>query len=111
MKAVMKSADKSVEPKAMPDEIIEIHAVFQGDVQGVGFRATARHHAVRLGLVGTVCNRADGSVELYALGKRENVEALLSFLRGPQGPGKVSGVIQNEISPLHYYPDFKIKGT
>jgi acylphosphatase len=83
----------------MPEELIEIHATIKGHVQGVGFRVTARHEAIRLGIVGTVRNLADGSVELYALGKREAVQELLKIISGPLGAGKISAVFSEEISP------------
>lgn len=92
----------------MNHELIEIHATIKGNVQGVGFRATARQLANRLGIVGTVRNLADGGVELYALGKKSAVEELIMQLSNPQGPGKVSAVFSEEVIPLHQYPDFKI---
>jgi acylphosphatase len=43
-------------------------------------------HARELGLVGTVSNRADGSVEVQAEGKMTDLERLLEWLRrGPSG--------------------------
>jgi acylphosphatase len=55
---------------------------YAGDVQGVGFRATAaaiarRYPAVR----GWVRNLADGRVELFADGPAASVEALLADVR------------------------------
>ena len=55
---------------------------YSGDVQGVGFRATARaiarrHPAVR----GWVRDLADGRVELLADGPADAVEAFLADLR------------------------------
>lgn len=66
-------------------EDIRLHAVIEGDVQGVGFRAFVQSEAVHLGLRGWVRNRWDGSVEVLAEGSKENLEILLQALyRGPQ---------------------------
>jgi acylphosphatase len=55
---------------------------YSGDVQGVGFRATAasvaRHH---LEIRGWVRNLTDGRVELLADGPVEAVEAFLAEVR------------------------------
>lgn len=59
---------------------VELHALFLGDVQGVGFRATAREIAKRLNLSGTVQNLPNGSVELFAVGSEEALSTLLNEL-------------------------------
>ena len=57
-----------------------------GRVQGVGFRWSARREAERLGLRGSVRNRADGSVEVHAEGPRDAVASFRAWLeRGPRG--------------------------
>ena len=65
---------------------------YAGDVQGVGFRATAaslarRHPAVR----GWVRNLPDGRVELLADGPAEAVEAFLAAVRD-----RMAGSIESE---------------
>jgi len=55
--------------------------VYSGDVQGVGFRATAASIARRHGIKGWVRNCSDGSVELLAEGTDREVEAFLNDLR------------------------------
>jgi acylphosphatase len=87
------------------DEIIELHVVFHGRVQGVGFRYTARHYAKQLNLVGTVSNHPQGTVELYVVGSRLKVEQLLQSL---QNEFHITNVISKEISPKHSYQDFQI---
>ncbi len=67
------------------DEVVRIHAIVTGHVQGVGFRAFTRHHATQKKLQGWVRNRANGTVELEAEGPRNVLEAFLSILHeGPQ---------------------------
>jgi acylphosphatase len=66
-------------------EIVRIHAVVNGKVQGVGFRAFTEYHATQKGLDGWVRNRQDGNVEVEAEGPRPMLEAFLRVLeQGPQ---------------------------
>jgi acylphosphatase len=66
--------------------------VVAGDVQGVGFRWSAREEAVRLGLAGWVGNRPDGCVEAVFEGPSEAVGAMVSWCRGGPRWATVSGV-------------------
>jgi acylphosphatase len=62
-----------------------LRLVIHGRVQGVGFRAWTAHHATGLGLRGWVRNRADGTVELLAIGPPQAVEDLAArCVRGPR---------------------------
>lgn len=56
----------------------------QGRVQGVGFRYWTVGRARKLGLVGWVRNRGDGSVELLAAGTQDSLDSLAAALW--QGP-------------------------
>ncbi|MCX7806212.1 MAG: acylphosphatase [Planctomycetota bacterium] len=58
-----------------------VEVIYDGYVQGVGFRATACSVAAGLAVLGYVKNRWDGTVELVAEGEREEVEKLLSGIR------------------------------
>ncbi len=65
-------------------DILQLHAVVHGYVQGVGFRAFVLRRARSLGLAGYVRNTWDGNVEVLAQGPRPDVESLLGDLhRGP----------------------------
>ena len=56
----------------------------RGSVQGVGYRAFVRRHALDLGLAGHAENLADGRVEVVLEGARTEVEhALIALARGP----------------------------
>lgn len=68
-------ADKS----HLPDKINmkRVHASYHGRVQGVGFRYTVEHIAVRLNLTGWVKNRRDGSVEITAEGEEGQLKLFL----------------------------------
>ena len=51
---------------------------FYGNVQGVGFRYTAKYAARQLGLTGWVYNDYDGSVLMEVQGNPETIEKLIS---------------------------------
>jgi len=76
----------------------EMHALIKGQVQGVGFRATTRYHALTLGLKGTVKNLPDGSVEIYAQGSKNHLEELMKRLN------EEIGSLQIEKSSIEYFP-------
>lgn len=63
---------------------IRRRVLISGRVQGVGFRETCRREAQHLGLVGTVRNRADGSVEAVFEGPAAAVARMIDWCR--QGP-------------------------
>ena len=69
--------------RAQPDRR-RVRIIVRGRVQGVWFRESARQTAVALGLVGTVRNLMDGSVEIIAEGPRHRLEALAVWAR--RGP-------------------------
>ncbi len=66
------------------EEIARLTALISGHVQGVGYRAFARRHAIDLGLAGSAENLSDGRVEVVVEGPRSELEHLLVFLR--RGP-------------------------
>ena len=60
--------------------IVARHIVFSGRVQGVGFRYTAHRIALRYELTGFVRNRPDGSVEMFAQGRAQDVAGCLDAI-------------------------------
>jgi len=64
---------------------LRLHAIVEGRVQGVGFRAFVEQVASELGVTGWVRNRWNSSVEVLAEGSQVQLEALLEALRrGPR---------------------------
>jgi acylphosphatase len=65
--------------------IVGVHLVVSGVVQGVGFRWFVAREANRLGLTGYCRNLMDGTVEVEVKGDRSLVEELIKSLRvGPR---------------------------
>jgi acylphosphatase len=54
---------------------------YSGQVQGIGFRYTAKAVAAGFEVVGTVCNLPDGRVKLIAEGARAELEAFRAAIR------------------------------
>lgn len=79
-----------------------------GRVQGVGFRWSTRKAARELGLTGRVRNLPDGRVEAEVAGEPESLDAFRAWLRqGPPG-SRVSGLVEQEISPVPDWDGFVI---
>jgi acylphosphatase len=80
--------------------MIRRNVIVEGNVQGVGFRWSARQTAHTIGVAGFARNSADGTVEVEIEGEPEKVERMLDWLRtGPPG-ADVSGVTVTDREPL-----------
>lgn len=68
----------------MRDEAARATLLVTGRVQGVGYRAFVRRHALDLGLAGSAENLRDGRVEIILEGPKRDIEhALIALRRGP----------------------------
>src|SRR5438552_5619240 len=83
----------------------------RGRVQGVGFRWFVEREAHLLGIAGWVRNNSDGSVEVLAMGTRDQLAGLRSRLQ--QGPraARVDNVEESESQPLAGVRTFRIEGA
>lgn len=75
-----------------------VRAIVSGRVQGVSYRASTVDEARRLGLVGWVRNKHDGTVELEAEGPPEKVEALLAWCKSGPPAARVDRVAVEELA-------------
>ena len=85
--------------------------IVRGRVQGVGFRWFVEREAHLLGIAGWVRNNFDGSVEVLAMGSRDQLQGLRSRLR--QGPraARVDDVEESEAKPVAGLHSFRIEGA
>jgi len=98
----------------MPEPETKLEArrfLVRGRVQGVGFRWFVEREAHILGVSGWVRNNPDGSVEVLAMGTREQLAGLRSRLR--QGPraARVDNVDEADAKPVSDLKTFRIEGA
>ncbi len=94
----------------MMTERAAVRLVIQGHVQGVYFRAFTLEHARELEITGYVRNLpGEDAVEVWAEGKKEQLETLIGRLRvGPPG-SRVDSIVTNWSTQTGSYPDFSIR--
>jgi acylphosphatase len=85
-----------------------LHVIVEGRVQGVFFRAHTRDEAMRLGLVGWVRNRPDGSVEAEIEGESDDVDRMIDWLHEGSPHASVSHLRINERPVAGNEPAFVI---
>ncbi|MGA8313305.1 MAG: acylphosphatase [Terriglobales bacterium] len=83
----------------------------RGRVQGVGFRWFVEREAHVLGIAGWVRNNADGSVEVLAIGSREQLLGLQSRLRAGPRAARVDDVEELEAKLIAGLTTFRIEGA
>jgi acylphosphatase len=74
-----------------------VQVFYEGRVQGVGFRYTARRVAAGFEVAGFVRNLPDGRVELVASGDDEEVDGFLAGVRESELAGHIDGEVTTEI--------------
>jgi acylphosphatase len=83
----------------------------RGRVQGVGFRWFVEREARILGIAGWVRNNGDGSVEVLAVGSRDQLQTLRSRLREGPRAARVDDVEESEARPVAGLTTFRIEGA
>lgn len=79
--------------------------IYEGRVQGVGFRWSAKELARGYDVLGTVRNLPDGTVEMIVAGEGDEVADFLRDLREDSAVAHhIKGAFEEEIAPL---PDLK----
>jgi acylphosphatase len=86
-----------------------VRAIVSGRVQGVSYRASTASEARRLGVVGWVRNRFDGTVELEVEGEPECVARLLVWCESGPPAARVIEVVVEELVPRGDETAFAVK--
>jgi acylphosphatase len=93
-------------------EVLARRYTVSGRVQGVGFRNYVEHVAENIGVHGFVRNRRDSSVEVYAIGKPEQLKQLRAALEKGPLMSYVSGVQEEpDAVDSRYLGNFTIEVT
>ena len=90
--------------------MIARRVIFEGRVQGVGFRYTTKDLAKGFEVCGTVKNLTDGTVELEVMGEREEVDAFINEI-AEESPlsHHIKGMHVKNIPPLEGVKGFTIE--
>ena len=91
-----------------------IHArrfLVRGRVQGVGFRWFVEREAHILQVAGWVRNKHDGSVEVLAMGTREQLAGLRSRLQEGPRAARIDHVEESEAEPVDGLTSFQVRGA
>jgi len=89
-------------------ELASFHAYIYGRVQGVFFRSYVARHARKLGLVGYVCNLANGSVEVMVEGESRQLEKLIDLMKIGPAAARIDDYKINRADYSGNYADFRI---
>jgi acylphosphatase len=83
----------------------------RGRVQGVGFRWFVEREAHILGIAGWVRNNSDSSVEVLAMGTREQLSGLRSRLQEGPRAARVDDVQESDAKLVSSLKNFRIEGA
>jgi acylphosphatase len=86
-----------------------VHVIVTGRVQGVFFRAYTKEEADKLGLVGWVRNRPDGSVEALVAGESDAVDRMIAWFPNGSPMSSVTKVTVTEEESTEALRDFAIR--
>ena len=85
--------------------------IVRGRVQGVGFRWFVEREAHILGIAGWVRNNADSTVEVLAIGTRDQLSGMRSRLHEGPRAARVDSVDESEAEPIKGLTSFRIEGA
>lgn len=87
----------------------EIHIFISGSVQGVGFRALVKRHAMLHNIKGYVRNLSDGRVEICAQGLGDQINQFIQTIRSNPGAGCISDIETKHSPQQGFYSSFEVR--
>lgn len=84
------------------------YIIFEGQVQGVGFRYTLMTLAERYHLVGSCKNLYNGNVELFIQGEKENIDLFMNDVFTKRGFIRIDEYVIKEM-PLEDEHSFTVR--
>lgn len=85
--------------------------IVRGRVQGVGFRWFVEREAHILGIAGWVRNNSDSTVEVLAIGTRDQLSGMRSRLHEGPRASRVDRVDEAEAEVIKGLTSFRIEGA
>jgi acylphosphatase len=98
----------------MPDQssgnvIASLQVLYEGNVQGVGFRYTVKQIAKGFYLTGSVRNLPDGRVELQATGEDDELRAFLEAIEQSELCAHIRKQFQTPLPAPQNFHGFEIR--
>ena len=87
----------------------QLTAIVHGYVQGVSFRYYTRLAANRLGVIGWVANRRDGTVKVVAEGEEAALQEFLTFLHEGSPAASVERVDEVWVEAEGEFQNFSVR--
>lgn len=91
------------------ENLVRVHVLIKGQVQGVFFRKWVKEKADEFGLTGWVQNLADGRVEVVAEKEREQVNRLIELIKKGPRLAKIEDVDISWEDATGEFEDFEIR--
>lgn len=89
--------------------MIALQVLFEGRVQGVGFRWSVRHIAKGFDVIGWIRNLVDGRVEMQVSGDEPEVRAFLEAIGNSELHGYIRDQIENKMEAPVAASGFEIR--
>jgi acylphosphatase len=89
--------------------MISLHVLYEGTVQGVGFRWSVRHIAKGFDVTGWVRNLQDGRVELQVNGEESEARAFLDAIAQSELHGLIKKQIESTLAEPVTMRGFEIR--